>query len=378
MRDKNLYGISGLHQYVDAESFGLILDNVNAKYNGALWRQFASWGKPSNEREWKQGIKKTPILVRASILGSHSEKPMRSTQGWEIYGGTLPKSGHGFTIDQDDLIELRRYSKVNDITFGEALVDAFIQNSDNMLGGVHNELTYMVMQAMSTGEIHDVAVDGASYDFKFQIPDENFVQPDAGKNWFNTDGSVNTSADVIEDILTFQKYYTKTRNLGVDHWKLSDTLLDKMLLHSSVLSAYKASKNYYNPSSVKVNRMDVLAWMHDELKIWPFQVIDFKSRHEEDGKPVADAPAFDEHNMAAASRAYRPFEMKCMNSVYVDRVKMGGLSASDRYSFVEDRIAILNSWQERPIKNIVDCELFAGPVFNNVNDYGIATVWSEQ
>ncbi len=378
MRDKNLYGISGLHQYVDAESFGLILDNVNAKYNGALWRQFASWGKPSNEREWKQGIKKTPILVRASILGSHSEKPMRSTQGWEIYGGTLPKLGHGFTIDQDDLIELRRYSKVNDITFGEALVDAFIQNSDNMLGGVHNELTYMVMQAMSTGEIHDVAVDGASYDFKFQIPDENFVQPDAGKNWFNTDGSVNTSADVIEDILTFQKYYTKTRNLGVDHWKLSDTLLDKMLLHSSVLSAYKASKNYYNPSSVKVNRMDVLAWMHDELKIWPFQVIDFKSRHEEDGKPVADAPAFDEHNMAAASRAYRPFEMKCMNSVYVDRVKMGGLSASDRYSFVEDRIAILNSWQERPIKNIVDCELFAGPVFNNVNDYGIATVWSEQ
>jgi len=378
MRDKNLYGISGLHQYVDAESFGLILDNVNAKYNGALWRQFASWGKPSNEREWKQGIKKTPILVRASILGSHSEKPMRSTQGWEIYGGTLPKVGHGFTIDQDDLIELRRYSKVNDITFGEAIVDAFIQNSDNMLGGVHNELTYMVMQAMSTGEIHDVAVDGDSYDFKFKIPDENFVSPDAGKNWFNTDGTANTSADVIDDILTFQKYYTKTRNLGVDHWKLSDTLLDKMLLHPSVLSAYKASKNYYNPSSVKVNRLDVLAWMHDELKIWPFQVIDFQSRHEEDGKPVADAPAFDIHNMAAASRAYRPFEMKCMNSVYVDRVKMGGLSPSDRYSFVEDRIAILNSWQERPIKNIVDCELFAGPVFNNVNDYGIATVWSEQ
>ena len=76
MRDKNLYGINGLHQYVDVESFGLILDNVNAKYNGALWRQFASWGQPSNEREWKQGIKKTPILVRASVLGTHSEKPM--------------------------------------------------------------------------------------------------------------------------------------------------------------------------------------------------------------------------------------------------------------------------------------------------------------
>ena len=184
MRDARLYGISGLHQYVDAENFGLILDNANAKYNQALWRQFASGGKPTNEREWKQGIKKTPILVRASVLGTHSEKPQRSTMGWEIYGGTLPQVGHGFNITQDDMIELRRISKLNDMTFGESLVDCFITNSQNMLGGVHNELTYMTLQAMSTGEIHDVAVDGYKFDFKFQIPDENFVSPDTGKEWF--------------------------------------------------------------------------------------------------------------------------------------------------------------------------------------------------
>lgn len=377
MRDKNLYSIAGLHQYVDAENFGLILDNVNAKYNGALWRQFASWGKPTNEREWKQGIKKTPILVRASVIGTHSEKPQRSTQGWEFYGGTLPQVGHGFNVTQDDMIELRRVSKLNDVTFGETLVDCFIQNSNNMLGGVHNELTYMVMQAMSTGEIHDVAVDGYRYDFKFQIPNENFVAPDSGKEWFNSDGTANTSADVIEDILTFQKYYTDTLSLGVDHWKLSKALLDKILLHPSVLTAYKASKNYYNPSQVKVDRTDVLNWMHNEMKIWPFQVIDFKSRHEEDGKAVADAPAFDEHNMAACSRAYRPFEMKCMNSILVDRDKLGAHNDSVRTYFVEGRIAVQNTWQDRPMTNIVDCELYAGPVFNNVHDYGIATVWSE-
>lgn len=378
MRDKNLYSINGLHQYVDAENFGLILDNVNAKYNGAMWRQFASWGKPTNEREWKQGIKKTPILVRASVIGTHSEKPQRSTQGWEFYGGTLPQVGHGFSVTQDDMIELRRVSKLNDLTFGESLVDCFIQNSNNMLGGVHNELTYMVMQAMSTGEIHDVAVDGYRYDFKFQIPNENFVSPDSGKEWFNSDGSANTDADVIEDILTFQKYYTDTLSLGVDHWKLSKALLEKILLHPSVLTAYKASKNYFNPSQVKVDRSDVLKWMHDEMKIWPFQVIDFKSRHEEDGKAVADAPAFDEHNMVACSRAYRPFEMKCMNSILVDRDKMGAHNDSVRTYFVEGRIAVQNTWQDRPMTNIVDCELYAGPVFNNVHDYGIATVWSEQ
>lgn len=384
MRDKNLYSISGLHQYVDAESFGLILDNVNAKYNGALWRRYASWGKPTNEREWKQGLKKTPIYVRASVLGTHSEKPQRSTVGWNLYGGTLPQVGHGFNITQDDMIELRRLAKLEELTFGEELTDSFILNSDAMLAGVHNELTYMVMQAMSTGEIHDVAVDGFRYDFKFDIPEENFVAPDSGKEWYvwDTTGATpvliaNTSADVIEDILTFQNYYTDTRNLGVDHWKLSKNLLDKILLHPSVLTAYKASRNYYNPSNVKVNRTDVLTWMHEEMKIWDFDVIDFKSRHEEDGKPVADAPAFDEHNMVAATRAYRLFEMKCMNSILRDRAAAGAHNDSVRTHFVEERIAVQNVWQDRPMMNIVDCELYAGPVFNNVNDYGIATVWSD-
>jgi hypothetical protein len=137
------------------------------------------------------------------------------------------------------------------------------------------------------------------------------------------------------------------------------------------------SKNYYNPTNVKVVRSEVLDWLHNDMGIWPFDVIDFKSRHEEDGKPVADTPAFDIHNMSACSSAFRPFEMKCMNSIYVDRVRMGGISPSDRYSFVEGRIAVLNSWQERPIMNVVDCELYAGPVFNNLTDYGIATVWTE-
>ena len=384
MRDLNLYGISGLHEYVGAEDFGLILDNVNAKYNGAIWRKFASWGNPTDDREWKQGIKKTPILVRASILGTHSEKPLRRTIGWEFYGGTLPQLGHGFNITQDDMIELRKSAKLANLTFGEALTDSFILNSDAMIGGVHNELTYMVMQAMSTGEIHDVAVDGARYDFKFQIPDDNFLAPDSGKEWYiwDTTGAspvlkANTNADVIEDILAFQKYLSDTLNLGVDHWKLSKDLLDKIVLHPSVLTAYKASKNYFHPDDVKVVRTDVLNWMHNDMKVWPFQEIDFKSAHEEDGKRKADAPAFDIHNMVAASRAYRPFEIKCMNSILKDRNKMGAHNDSVRTHFVEGRIAVQNVWQDRPMLNIVDCELYAGPVFNNVHDYGIATVWKD-
>lgn len=376
--DKNLFAIGGLYNYLNAEDFGLILNTVNNKYNEAIWRRYADWGTPTNEREWKQGVKKTPILVRASVLGTHSEKPQRSTQGWEIYGGTLPKIGHGFSIDEDEMIELRRISKLADLTFGESLIDAFLNNSSYMLGGVHNELSYMTLQALSTGGIHDIAIDGFRYDFDFQIPDENFTAPAAGSKWFNTDGTSNTSADVIEDFLTFQKYFTKTLNLGVDHWKLSEELFDKILAHPSVTDAYKGSKNFYNPTNVKVNRSDILAWMHDELRIWPFDVIDFKTRHEEDGKPVNDNPAFDVHNMAACSSAYKPFEMKCMRSILADRAALGAHNDSVRTTLVEDRIAVQDVWHDRPMKNIVDCELYAGPVFNNVTDYGIVTTYTDE
>lgn len=377
MIDKNLFTIGGLYNYLNAESFGVVLDNVNAKYNDAIWRRYADWGTPSNEREWKQGVKKTPILVRASVLGTHSEKPQRSTQGWEIYGGTLPKIGHGFSITEDEMIELRRIAKLNDLTFGESLIDAFINNSGNMLGGVHNELSYMTLQALSTGGIHDVAIDGFRYDFDFQIPDANYTAPASGSEWFNTNGTANTSADPIEDFMTFQSYFTDTLSLGVDHWKISKTLLDNILKHPAVTAAYKAGKNFYNPQNVKVVKSDLLAWMHDEMGIWPFDVIDFKTRHEEDGKPVNDDPAFDVHNMAACSRAYKPFEMKCMRSILADRAALGAHNDSVRTTLVEGRIAVQDVWHDRPMMNIVDCELYAGPVFNNVNDYGIVTVWSE-
>lgn len=384
MRDARLYGVGSLSNYLDAENFGLLLNRANEKYNQAIWRKYAAWGTPTDDREWKQGTKETPILVRASVLGTHSPKPHRNTVGWGMYGGTLPKIGHGFEINQDDMLELRKAAKLQDITFGQSMVDCFVQNSANMLGGIHAELNHMTLQAMSTGEISQQFVDGIAYDFKFPIPDENFAAPAA--DWFvwDTTGSVhklvpNESADVVEDLLTLQEYYNDTLSLGLNHWKVSKKLLRMILTHPSVTSAYKASKNYYNPSDVVTLRTQVLSWLNDEMGIWPFEEIDYKSAHEEDGKSVADAPAFDEHNLVASTTAFRPFEMKCMNSILKDRMSMGGRTAADLYSLIEGRIVVLNSWEERPnLLNTIDCELFAGPVFNNVRAHGIVTVWKDE
>lgn len=379
-RANSLYQITDLRHYIGAEDFGLLLDTSNAKYNQAIWRRYANWGTPTDDREWKQGQKKTPIMVRASILGTHSPKPMRNTEGWSAYGGSIPKIGHGFTINESDLIEIRKNSKLANLTFGVALTDSFVSNSANMLGGVHNELSYMTLQALSTGGIKDVSIDGSSYDFQFPIADNHFMSPDSGKEWYKKQSEklvANETADPIKDIQEWQEYLTDTLNLAVDHWKMSKSLLKLLLKHPAVISAYKASKNYFHPEDVKVVKADVLAWLHNEMEIWMFDVIDFKSRHEEDGIPVNDEPAFDKHNMVACSSQIVPFEMKCMNSIYKDRMGMGGQTNANLYSLVEGRIAVLNTWQERPIQNIIDCELYAAPVFNNLNEYGVAKCYTD-
>ena len=379
-RANSLYQITDLRHYIGAEDFGLLLDTSNAKYNQAIWKRYANWGTPTDDREWKQGQKKTPIMVRASILGTHSPKPMRNTEGWSAYGGSIPKIGHGFTINESDLIEIRKNSKLANLTFGVALTDAFVSNSANMLGGIHNELSYMTLQALSTGGIKDVSIDGSSYDFQFPIADNHFMSPDSGKEWYKKQSEklvANETADPIKDIQEWQEYLTDTLNLAVDHWKMSKSLLKLLLKHPAVITAYKASKNYFHPEDVKVVKADVLAWLHNEMEIWMFDVIDFKSRHEEDGIPVNDEPAFDKHNMVACSSQIVPFEMKCMNSIYKDRMGMGGQTNANLYSLVEGRIAVLNTWQERPIQNIIDCELYAAPVFNNLNEYGVAKCYTD-
>ena len=174
-------------------------------------------------------------------------------------------------------------------------------------------------------------------------------------------------ADPVKDIVDMQKYLTDGLQLAVDHWKISKTLLDKLLAHPKVISACMARAEFRNANTTLVGSLlltqdEELAIIHG-LNIWPFDVIDFKTRHEEDGKPQLDEP---------------PFTIKCTNSIYRDRLKAGPTASTSLYSFVEDRIAVLSTWQERPIKNIVDFGLQAGPVFRNTHDLAILKVQADK
>lgn len=378
-RKANLYNLYDIRRYVDGDNFKVIMDTANAKYNTAIWRDFASWGKPSDSRTWSKGEKTIPILARASLLGTHSRKPLRNTQGWKFYGGSTPKFGHGFGIDEDDLMKMREAKNNEGSSWGDLIYDSLITNSENILGGMHNELSHMCLELASTGEIHEQSVDGTKYDFTFEFDDNQFYQVDP--YWFDTNGDpVETSGghtvNVIADILAMQKDLTEVKGRLCDHWKLSLALLDKILDHPSVLKSYLANKDIQsgNQSAYIATRKELLTFMHDR-GVWPFHVIDFKTTHEEDGQPVADAPAFDVHNMTAAYSGQKMFEIKVTNSIWLDRQRWGGIDPSKMYHFIEGRIAALSKWEEDPINNVVQFEMYAGPVFNSLREVAFAKTY---
>jgi hypothetical protein len=379
MRDTSLYNVGDMRRYISPNNFGVILNDSNAKYNAAIWRRYASWGTPSDDKEWSQGQKENPILVRASILGTHSNKPQRNGGGWKAYTGSVPKIGHGYSIDEDDLFMIRKNKNMQGVPASILMTDLVTDRSTAMIGGVHAELNYLTLQALSTGSIKDVSVDGAAFDYKFPIADSHYLKLAKAKEWFKKSSgkiTANETADPINNILDAQNVLTNELNLSVDHWKISKELFDRLVKHKSVVDKCVARANYFDKENVHLTDKEVATFMHD-MGVWMFDVVDYKSRHEVDGVSKADAPAFDEHNLVACSSQIVPFEMKCTNSILIDRQRLGQIGSNHNYHLVEDRIAVLSTTEERPFKNIVDCELYAAPVFNNIREIGFLTAWSE-
>lgn len=379
-RAQSFYNQYDIRRYIDETNFGVIMDTANQKYNQAQWRQLGSWDTPSDSKVWSQGHKTIPIMARASLLSTHGLKPMRNTSGWKFYTGSTPKFGHGYTMGEDDMFLLRDAKNNTGASMQSLIYDSLLTNAENILGGMHNELTHMCYELASTSEIHEASVDGVKYDFTFDFDANQFQE--VSPAWFTVaaDGTVtaNENANVIKDLIALQRLVTVTQNREVNAWMLNKDTLDLVLDHPSVLKAFLANKNIQvgNQQAYIATRVELANFMHDR-GVWPFLPIDFKSVHEEDGIPVQDAPAFAPQYMIAFNAREKMFNIKNTNSIWKDRQAYGGIARNTMYSFVEDRIAVLSTWGENPIHNTVEFELYAGPVFRNLRNYARVKVMAD-
>lgn len=378
-RSTKFYNQYDFRRYMTENDFRLIVDSANAKYNGAAWRTLGSWDTPSDSKVWNQASRTVPIMARASYLSAHAPKPMRNTSGWKFYTGNTPKFGHGYTFDEDDMFQLRDARNNTGRNLQDLIYESLLVNAQQILGGIHNQLSHMCYELASTGGIAEQSVDGVSYEFKFDFEANQYqaVSP----FWFTEDSAgaitpVIQDVNIISDLLELQRLFTVTQNREVNAWMVNKDTLDRIVDHPSVLSGYLANKNILegNKGAYVATRVELINFMHDR-GVWPFMVVDFKSVHEEDGVPVADAPAFDPRYMIAFNVNEEMFSIKNTNSIWKDRQQYGGIARNTMYSFVEDRIAALSTWVENPIHNTVEFELYAGPVFRNLRNWARVKIY---
>jgi hypothetical protein len=365
LKDRTIFNDLDLRKYIDAEQLGIISETANAKYNNQGWQLYAKWGIPSNSTQWSQAIKNEEILVTASLLSVGGNKPQRSASGWSIYSGSIPKIGHGMSMDESDLLSIRELQKTTNVPYVELMLGALNTNVTNLLGGIHNKLNRFTYEALSTGEVNAEDSDGVSFHMDYRIKNKMGVS----EKWFDEDGNPNEKATPVQDLLDFQKWARKEKNAIFDHWEVSQDAWDAFLSHPDVISKTAVRVNAFTPGSYVMTELEKTNALHS-MGVLPIRVVDEKSAHEEDGIPVIDEPAFNKNNWVLCQLG-DIFEMKCAHSLYKDRISYGSIGGDTMYSFVSGIIAVLNTWQERPITNIIDTELWALPVLKNPNNVAI-------
>lgn len=385
-RANSFYNQYDFRRYMTEDDFRLIIDDANKKYNNAAWRTLGSWDTPSDSKVWNQASRTVPIMARASYLSAHAPKPMRNTSGWKFYTGSTPKFGHGYTFDEDDMFVLRDVRNNTGRNLQDLIYESLFVNAQQIIGGIHNQLSHMCYELASTGGIAEQSVDGVKYEFKFDFEENQYFE--MAPAWFTegADGKLTPNenvggvkVDVLHDILETQRILTTVQNREVNAWMINIDTMNYILDHPSVKRAFLANRAAYLASlsggtlnisqdDYVVTRTEILNFIHDR-GVWPFMVVDFKSVHEEDGKPVSDSPAFDPRYMVAFNVNEEMFSIKNTNSIWKDRQNYGGIGRNTMYSFVENRIAALSTWQEDPIHNKVQFEVYAGPVFRNTRNW---------
>jgi hypothetical protein len=365
LKDRTIFSDLDLRKYIDAENLGVISETANAKYNNKGWQNYANWGTPSNSTQWSQAIKNEEILVTASILSVGGNKPQRSATGWNVYSGSIPKIGHGMSMDESDLLSIRELQKITGTPYAELMLDTLNTNVSNLLGGIHNKLNRFTYEALSTGEVNADDADGVSFHMDYRVRNKMGVS----EKWFDEDGNPNEKSTPVQDLLDFQKWAKKSQNAVFDHWEVSQDAFDAFLAHPDVIAKTAVRINAYTPGNYVMTEAEKLTALH-AMGILPIRVVDEKSAHEVDGVPVIDEPAFNTSNWVLCQLG-NIFEMKCAHSLYKDRVSYGAIGNNTMYSFVDGIIAVLDTWQEKPIMNIIDMELWALPVLKNPNNVAI-------
>ena len=282
-RDSNYYdimalGLGGARDYQEfVDTF--FADKYNApQTDGFMWDENIQIDFTYEQLQAELGI-----YALATFVDIDSPGGTHANQGYTVSAGKIPRFKHQFTIDEkiirEQMILAQRFNTVTP-AMQEQLARILFNNTDKLIGGNYNTLTYMRHQAVSNGTFAITSTNNpggiANLTFSFGVPAAN--QQKAGG--FGSHGTKyawsSASANPIGDLMDMVEY-ADTNGIPYGVIEMSKTLWNTFRMHVNVKNAVATGINL-NANLTNIGSMifteDVVKAYLTGIGLPPINVID--------------------------------------------------------------------------------------------------------
>lgn len=189
------------------------------------------------------GIATMPTYVDIDSPGVY-----KSTDGFELSTGKIPRFKHGYAINEkilrEEMIIAKRTGRYS-TNLQMSIMQILFDNTQKLIMGNYNALTYQRDQMVSTGKFTLTADNNPSgikgITFKANIPDENVTTLSGAQRWFvDSNGTEGTSSNPVKDLRDRGR---ALRRKGVVnfHWEVDSETFDMSINHGKVRTAVVAN-----------------------------------------------------------------------------------------------------------------------------------------
>lgn len=252
LRDADFYNF-GWRLFEGNESFQEFVETMFAeKYNAPQTDGFRWDDQIQTDFNYKQIQAEFGLYAMASYVDLDSDGPYRSTSGFEVKTGSIPRFKHGFKMDEkiirEHMILMDDYGRFTP-KMKEALLRLTFNSVDQLIGGNYNTLTHQRHQIVSKNEFSILDATNPqgikNIKFTFEVPDKNKTVLAGNKRWW-TDAELTvegTESDPIKDMLAMVRD-AEARFIPAGHFEIDKLSWEALAGHSKVL---KVVGLLYNP-----------------------------------------------------------------------------------------------------------------------------------
>lgn len=338
-----------------AGDFKMILDSANSKYNNTMWRSFTDVLPASRSKKFSTIVKETGIIVKASVLGSMSKKPLRSVEGGQSYTDNMPKIGQGFKVDQADMNYIEELNLVN-TPMSDQMLEIYRNRAANIIGGFHASWNGWIFEALSDQEITLESLGGTKSVVDLRVPAKQKLKAKGDKGWFEA----NTTAKIFEDLIRMEKIADDDADMPKDRvFVCSKELWDKISMDEEILKRVRATMLNATEYTF-INPKRVMELIPTVFGVSPIVAIDERSRHEVDGIAVDSDPSFNPNKIALVP-ARKLFDMHNSPSDYTKDTNPATIKSSTEGGL----IGAIQIFGSEPINIVTNMESWSFSTFKN-------------